>query len=76
MHNLKNIFEIWRGNGEKLPFKARIDSWCEKHFVVVERVEIGKWSYGQAFGQYYFYGKPGDKTIIKNSGTYRWTLVE
>ncbi len=71
----KNLFEIWRENGEKLPFMAIIDSWDEnKHYALVERIEIKKWPYGNAFGQYFFNGKPGERGLISNAGTYRWKL--
>ena len=71
----KNLFELWREGGEKLPFKVILDSWNEtKHYAVVERVEIKDWPYGNAFGQYFFNGKPGEKSAIRNAGTYRWKL--
>lgn len=73
----KNIFELWRENGEKLPFKAVIDSWSEAkgHYALIEKIEIKKWPYGNAYGQYFFNGKPGEKGYIRNAGTYRWKLV-
>lgn len=75
MHDKKNIFELWRENGEKLPFMAIIDSWDEtKHYALIEKIEIKKWPYGNAFGQYFFNGEPGEKGAIRNSGTYRWKL--
>ncbi len=71
----KNIFELWRENGEKVPFKVVLDSWDEtKHYAVIEEVQVGNWPYGNAFGQYFFYGKPRKKGSIKNAGTYRWKL--
>jgi hypothetical protein len=78
MSEKQNIFQIWRENGEKLPFKARIDSWSESlgHFALIEKIEIGKWPYGEAHGQYFFHGVPGEKSEIRNAGTYRWTLIE
>jgi hypothetical protein len=76
MKEVKNIFEIWRDNKEQLPFKVHLNSWSEKHFAVIEKIEIGKWPYGKAFGQYFFYGKPGKRGLIANSGTGRWALVE
>lgn len=73
----KNIFELWRENGEKLPFMAIIDSWDEnKHYAVIERIEIKKWPYGNAYGQYFFNGKPGARGPISNAGTYRWKLKD
>lgn len=71
----KNIFELWRENGEKLPIKVIINSWDEtKHYALIEKIEIKKWPYGKAYGQYFFYGRPGEKGEIRNAGTYRWKL--
>ncbi|MDD2753429.1 MAG: hypothetical protein PHT44_02380 [Candidatus Portnoybacteria bacterium] len=71
----KNIFELWRENGEKISFIVILDSWNEaKHYAVVEKIEIKNWPFGNAFGQYFFYGKPCKRGLIKNSGTYRWKL--
>lgn len=71
----KNLFELWRENGEKLPFMAIIDSWDEnKHYALIERIEVKNWPYGKAFGQYFFNGRPGERGLIRNSGTYRWKL--
>jgi len=71
----KNIFELWRENGEKLPIKVMLDSWDEsKHYALVEEIKITKWPYGKAFGQYFFNEKPGERGEIKSAGTYRWKL--
>jgi hypothetical protein len=71
--NKRNLFEIWKENGEKLLFRAVIDSWDPaKHFVVVEKVTIKNWPYGVAEGRYFFNGKPGERGVIRNAGTYRW----
>jgi len=74
----KNIFEIWKENGEKLPFKVIRNSWDENkgHFALVKKIEIGKWPYGKAYGQYFYYGKPGIIGIIGCAGTYAWKLKE
>lgn len=71
----KNIFQLWRENGEKVPFQVIKDSWDEsKHFAVVERVEIGNWPYGKAYGQYFYNGVPSKKGLISGSGTYSWKI--
>jgi hypothetical protein len=77
MQDKLNIFQIWRENGERLPFKVRKDSWSESlgHFAVIEKIEIGKWPYGKAYGQYFFHRVPGRKEEIRSAGTYSWTLV-
>lgn len=74
----KNIFEIWKENGEKLPFKAIRNSWNENkgHFVLIEKIEIKKWPYGKAYGQYFYNGQAGKIGIIDCAGTYAWKLKE
>jgi hypothetical protein len=71
-----NLFELWKQNNEQLPFKATLDSWSEEagHYVLIEKIEIKKWPYGTAYGQYFFYGKAGRIGKIDNSGTYRWKI--
>jgi hypothetical protein len=78
MNDGKNIFQIWKDGGEKLPFRVRLDSWSEYrgHYALIEKIEIRKWPYGNAFGQYFFNGVPGRTGQIDNAGTYRWTLIE
>lgn len=71
----KNIFQLWRENDEKLPFVVIKNSWDEtKHYAVIEKIEIGKWPYGKAYGQYFFNGKAGEKGLIDASGTYSWKM--
>lgn len=74
----KNLFELWRENGEKLPFKAVSDSWSESsgHYVLIKSIKIKNWPYGYAIGQYFFYGKPGKIGVIANSGCYKWKIKE
>lgn len=74
----KNIFQIWKDNNEKLPFRVIRNSWNESegHYLLVEKIEIKKWPYGDAFGQYFYHGKPGEKEKIKCAGTYAWRIKE
>jgi len=53
--NKGNLFELWKENNESLPFKAILDSWSEAagNYVLVEKIEIKKWPYGVAYGQYF-----------------------
>jgi hypothetical protein len=76
MSDGKNIFELWKENGEKLPFKAIINSWSEEkgHYAIIEKVEVKTWPYGDAYGQYFFHGKAGERGKIRNAGTYRWRM--
>jgi hypothetical protein len=71
-----NIFQIWKENGEKLPFKVIRNSWNESagHFLIVEKVIVKKWPYGDAYGQYFYHRKPGEKGKIDSAGTYAWRL--
>lgn len=82
----KNIFQIWRDNGEKLPIKVRRCNWSSAFYTVVERIEIGNWPYGKAYGyptiegertDHYNYDKQWcDQGIIPCCGCYQWSLVE
>lgn len=47
-----NLFQLWKLNGECLPFKARKETWrvSPSHYMLVEKVEIAKWPYGKAWG--------------------------
>ena len=74
--NRDNIFQIWALNGEKLPFRVRKETWSMKvsQYYLVERIEIGKWPYGKAWGRYVREGVAGELEKIANSGTYTWML--
>lgn len=74
----KNIFQLWRGNGEALPFKVAKSSWSAEagHYLLVERIEIKTWPYGNAWGQYHWRGVPGAKNEkINQPGTYTWKAL-
>jgi hypothetical protein len=74
----RNIFELWRSNGEKLPFTVAKNSWSASagHFLVVEEIQIKKWPYGSAWGRYYWKGIPSShKEKIAAAGTYNWRLL-
>lgn len=75
--NAHNLFQLWRENGERLPFRAALDSWSEQkgHYVLVEKIEVKIWPYGSAFGTYFFADKPGRTDKIDNAGTYRWRIL-
>lgn len=82
----KNIFEIWKENGEKLPFSVRRDNWSTEYATVVEEIEIRKWPYGIARGyptrngeksNHYYYSSEWRKNRqIPCAGNYQWTLVK
>jgi hypothetical protein len=82
----KNIFQIWRETGENVPFAVRRDNWAEHFYTVVEKIEIKKWPYGNAFGyptingrysNHYEYAKEWKtERKIPCAGCYQWTLVE
>ncbi|MBN9066654.1 MAG: hypothetical protein J0H60_09330 [Rhizobiales bacterium] len=48
----KNVLELWKTNGEKLPFKVIRWTWNPATNFLVERVEIRKWPYGKAWGRF------------------------
>lgn len=74
----KNIFQLWRENGEKLPLKVIRNSWnpAAGHYLVVEEVAVKKWPYGDAWGRYHWRGgAAGPTEKIRCSGTYAWRLL-
>ena len=83
---MKNIFEIWKENGEKLPFKVRRENWTMPDvFILVEKIVIKKWPYGDAFGKSMNKNKDGNEVIsdvqyhcpggkIGCAGCYQWYL--
>lgn len=82
----KNIFEIWKENGEKTPFAVRRRNWANQYYTIVTGVVIKKWPYGDAYGyatingtfsNHYEYDKRWRESgIIPCCGCYQWTLVE
>ena len=70
----KNIFELWREGGERLPFKVAKCTWSAEagHFLIVERIEIKKWPYGEAWGHYHWGGVSGPRDKIGAAGTHNW----
>jgi len=82
----KNIFEIWKENGEKIPFAVRRNNWTENFYTVVTKVEIKKWPYGKAYGystingkftNHYSYDNGWRKEgTIPCAGCYQWTFVK
>ena len=73
----KNIFQLWRHNGEVLPFRVVRSSWSADapHFLVVEEIEIRNWPYGTAWGSWHYAGQPPKREKIGVAGTYVWRLM-
>jgi len=43
----KNVFQLWKDGGERLPFKVVRRTWNARASAFqVEKVEVGKWPYG------------------------------
>lgn len=78
MEDRKNIFELWRENDEVLPFKVKRTHWSDsvEQYYLVERIEVKKWPYGDAYGKYFRNGKIGISEKIDSSGTYSWEVVK
>lgn len=82
----QNIFQIWKANREKVPFAVRNYRWSDKYYTVVEKIEIGKWPYGYAYGYPTINGKYSDhyernkswrqNKLIPLAGCYQWMLVK
>jgi hypothetical protein len=82
----KNIFQICKEQaGERTPFAVRRANWSEKYYAVVEKIEIGKFPYGKAFGFPVANGRFSNhfqddaqwrrNSVIPNAGSYQWELV-
>ena len=55
----KNVFQLWKEGGERLPFKVIRWTWNPATSTfLVERIEIGKWPYGKAWGRFIRNGVP------------------
>ncbi len=73
----KNIFQLWRENGEVLPFNVVLNSWDPtKRYAEITAVDIKKWPYGNAMGQYFIGDQPGHKSKIRNAGSFTWSLKD
>lgn len=82
----KNIIQIWQEIGENVPFAVRNYRWSDQYYTIVEKVEIGKWPYGYAYGYPTINGQYSDhyernkewreKRWIPLAGCYQWTFVE
>ncbi len=82
----KNIFQIWDDIGRITPFAVRRDNWSKKYYAIVEKVEINKFPYGNAYGFSTINGiysnhfehdsKWRRKRIIPCCGCYQWSLVK
>lgn len=82
----KNIFEIWKDNGERTPFAVRRWNWTSEYYTIVIGVIVKKWPYGDAYGyptvngtysnHYEYDTRWKNGRIIPCCGCYQWTLVE
>ena len=72
-----NVFQIWRRNGERLPFKVRRWSWRPGTYAVVTGVKIGKYPYGKAT---WYLVRSGKRIVVREgswdclgcAGCYQW----
>ena len=81
----KNIFQIWKELGEKVPFGVRRDNWSNEYYTVVEKIEIKRWPYGNAYGyptvngkysNHYDYSADWIKhKLIPGAGSYQWSFA-
>ncbi|MES2827850.1 MAG: hypothetical protein V4687_06840 [Bacteroidota bacterium] len=77
MEKPTNLFKLWRANGGTLPFTVIKDTWSDRHHLIVHKIEILKWPYGNSYGQYFFKGDAGEESeLIRSSGTGSWFLIE
>jgi hypothetical protein len=83
-----NIFQLWKKNGDRVPFGARRDSWSANTHVLVEEVVLRRWPYGTAYGDVFRNGvrqQPLDPDVKRSSkgipeiscaGCYQWIFVD
>ena len=61
----KNVFQLWKEGGEKLPFKVIRWTWNPATSTfLVERIEIGKWPYGKAWGRFTAMARPKRRNTL------------
>jgi len=82
---IQNLFQIWKYNGEVLPFAAWLNTWNKDRYTIVEEIKIEHWPYGIARGYPTVNGIPSDiyecypewksDRVIPNAGVYRWEHV-
>lgn len=82
----RNVFQIWRDNGERVPFRVRRWSWNWYCFAVVVdivisekdmeyEVDTGK-LYGKAEGRFFMRGKERRcDGCLSCAGCYQWEFV-
>ena len=72
----KNVFQLWKENGEQLPFKVIRWTWNPSASAyLVERIEIGNWPYGKAWGRFIRNGVPSELDRMPNAGSFQWKIV-
>ena len=72
----KNVFQLWKEGGERLPFKVIRWTWNPATSTfLVERIEIGKWPYGKAWGRFIRNGVPEVPQQLSGAGSYQWKVV-
>ena len=82
----KNIFQIWKERlGECTPFAVRRANWPGRYYTVVEKIVVGKFPYGKAYGFPVSDGRYSNhyqydvlwrrESLIPGAGSYQWELV-
>ncbi|MCZ4090609.1 hypothetical protein [Sinorhizobium psoraleae] len=72
----KNVFQLWKEGGEKLPFTVIRWTWGPASYFLVEKLEIGKRRYGKAWGRFVRDGVAGEPQKMDNAGSHQWKIVE
>lgn len=72
----RNVLEIWRDNGEVVPFCVRRWSWAKESLAVVTKVKVVEFPYGEVDGYFLRSGRvvKYDKCLWC-AGNYEWCLV-
>ena len=84
----KNVFELWKENGERLPFRIKRDNWVNPMvFILVEKITITNYPYGIAKGKSMKIDEGGEEVISENqyhckkgiigcAGCYQWMCFQ
>ncbi|QRI48307.1 hypothetical protein JQC76_09335 [Elizabethkingia anophelis] len=71
-----NIFQIWKEIGERVPFMVKKGYWSDYSNVLITRIDIKKYPYGDAYGISCNNGNlTGESEKLNSPGVYDWKLI-
>jgi len=77
----KNIIQIWEEKGKRVPFVVQRWSWADNGCLIVYKVEVKKYPYGNCFGVFVRNGVIAkyqlyNKDLISCAGCYQWKHLD